>query len=273
MTEDLLNLLLFGAPGTGKGTQAGFLVSRYKLCHISTGDLFRRALKDKTALGLKAISYMDQGKLVPDSIVIALVKEVLTALPVAPNRSCSGDSILSGLKAEQKSFGKTVQGQRQSGGKAEKSKAVDQGESAPGSKGFILDGFPRTLKQAEALQSMLNDLQLKLDRVLYLNAPTEVLVERVTGRRVAENSGRVYHIKFNPPRVEGICDLSGEKLKHRSDDKAEVVTERLKTYFEQTAPLIEYYRKQNLLSEVEGIDLPKKVFSRIQGLLKSNHCS
>ncbi len=220
-----MNLLLFGAPGTGKGTQSAFLVSHYKLCHISTGDLFRRALKDKTALGLKAMSYMDQGSLVPDSIVINLVKEVLLA---------------------------------ESGGLKTK-------------KGFILDGFPRTLKQAEALQSLLNDLNLKLDKVLYLNAPEEVLTQRITGRRVAEKSGKVYHIKFKPPRVSGICDLSGEKLKHRNDDRKEVVKERLKTYLEQTAPLIEYYRRQNILSEVDSAPSPEKVFSRIQTLLKPNH--
>ncbi len=212
-----MNLLLFGAPGTGKGTQSAFFISHYKLFHISTGDLFRKALREKTPLGLKAQSYMDRGELVPDSVVIALIEQVLVDV---------------------------------------KSR-----------NGFILDGFPRTLAQAESLDSLLNNMGLKLDKVLYLNVPEEILIERIVGRRVAEKSGYVYHIKFNPPEKEGICDKSGEKLIHRNDDKEGVVTQRLKAYKEQTAPLIEYYREKNILFELDGCGSPKKVFSRIQSLM------
>ena len=212
-----MNLLLFGAPGTGKGTQSTFLISHYQLFHISTGDLFRKAFREKTPLGLEAQSYMDRGELVPDSVVIALIKQVLVDV---------------------KSYN-----------------------------GFILDGFPRTLAQAESLDSLLNDIGLKLDKVLYLNVPEEILIERIVGRRVAEKSGYVYHIKFNPPQKEGICDKSGEKLIHRNDDRKEVVTQRLKAYKEQTAPLIEYYRKKDILFELDGCGSPTEVFFRIQSLM------
>ena len=212
-----MNLLLFGAPGTGKGTQSTFLISHYQLFHISTGDLFRKALREKTPLGLKAQSYMDRGELVPDSVVMALIEQVLVDV---------------------KSY-----------------------------KGFILDGFPRTLAQAESLDSLLNNMDLSLDKVLYLNVPEEILIERIVGRRVAEKSGHVYHIKFNPPKEAGVCDKSGEKLIHRNDDKEEVVTQRLRAYKEQTAPLIEYYRKKNILFELDGCGSPAEVFSRIQALM------
>lgn len=212
-----MNLLLFGAPGTGKGTQSTFLISHYQLFHISTGDLFRKALREKTPLGLKAQSYMDRGELVPDSVVMALIEQVLVDV---------------------KSY-----------------------------KGFILDGFPRTLAQAESLDSLLNNMDLSLDKVLYLNVPEEILIERIVGRRVAEKSGHVYHIKFNPPKEAGVCDKSGEKLIHRNDDKEEVVTQRLRAYKEQTAPLIEYYRKKNILFELDGCGSPAEVFSRIQDLM------
>lgn len=212
-----MNLLLFGAPGTGKGTQSAFLVSHYKLFHISTGELFRKALRDKTPLGLKAQSYMDRGELVPDSIVITLIEQVLV--------------------------------------------------NVASHKGFILDGFPRTLAQAESLDSLLDEMGLQLDRVLYLSVPEKVLIERIVGRRVAEESGCVYHIKFNPPLKEGVCNKSGEKLVHRNDDREEVVTQRLKAYREQTAPLIEYYRRKSILFELDGCGSPTEVFSRIQSLM------
>ena len=213
-------LLLFGAPGTGKGTQSAFLISHYKLFHISTGDLFRKALRDKTSLGLRVQSYMDRGELVPDLIVTALIREVL---------------------ADVKSYN-----------------------------GFILDGFPRTLAQADSLNALLSSMELQLDKVLYLNVPEEILIERIVGRRVAEKSGCVYHVKFNPPRKEGVCDKSGEKLIHRNDDKKEVVKQRLQSYREQTAPLIEYYRKKNILFEIDGCGSPGEVFSRLQVILAAS---
>ena len=213
-----MNILLFGAPGTGKGTQSAFLVSRMNFFHISTGDLFRSALHQKTTLGLKAQSYMDKGQLVPDQVVIELIKEQLSSLPDKQN--------------------------------------------------IVLDGFPRTLVQAEALDDLFLSMNKALDKVLYLNMPIEQLVERLSGRRVAEKSGRVYHVKFKPPKVENVCDETGEKLLHRKDDQLEVVQERLKTYIKQTAPLIEYYRKKSILFELEAMGSPEEVFSRIYELLK-----
>ena len=213
-----MNLLLFGAPGTGKGTQSVFLISHYKLHHISTGDLFRKALGEKTPLGLKSQTYMDKGELVPDSIVIALIEEVLINIK----------------------------------------------------SGFILDGFPRTLDQAEALDFLLKKMSLELEKVLYLKVPESVLMERIVGRRVAEKSGHVYHVKFNPPQKEGVCDKSGEKLIHRNDDKEEVVTQRLKAYREQTEPLIEYYREKNILFEIDGCGSPTEVFFHLQSVLVSS---
>ncbi len=213
-----MNILLFGAPGTGKGTQSAFLVSRMNFFHISTGDLFRSALSKKTTLGLKAQSYMDKGQLVPDQIVIGLIREKLSCLP------------------------------------------NDQS--------IVLDGFPRTLVQAEALDDLFLSMNKTLDKVLYLNMPMEQLVKRLSGRRVAEKSGRVYHIKFKPPKVENICDETGEKLLHRRDDQPSVVQERLKTYIKQTAPLIEYYKKKNILFELETMGSPEEVFSRIYELVK-----
>ena len=226
-----MNLLLFGAPGTGKGTQSAYLTTSYKLRHISTGDLFRKALQEKTELGLKAQSYMDQGKLVPDSIVIGLIREVLTDASLKLNDE---------KEIEKKSY-----------------------------KGFILDGFPRTLVQAQSLDALLIDMDLQLDKVLYLKVPEDVLIERIVGRRVSEKSGHVYHIKFHPPEKEGICDKTGEKLIHRNDDKEEVVKQRLKAYYDQTAPLIKYYYHKNILFEFNGCGSPEEVFARIQKELGS----
>ena len=211
------NLLIFGSPGTGKGTQSALLVSQFGLSHISTGDLFRSAIQNKTALGIKARTYMDQGKLVPDYIVIDLIREVLGVLPDA--------------------------------------------------QGFVLDGFPRTVVQAEALDHLLNELKRQLDRVLFLKVDKDVLLERLAGRRVAEKSGHVYHIKFKPPQRPGICDKTGEKLIHRRDDKEEVIRERLAAYFQQTVPIIDFYRKKQILTEINGEGKPEDVFLQIQKAL------
>ena len=213
-----MNLLLFGAPGSGKGAQSALLKQHYGFHHISTGDLFRKA--KGTPLGLRAQDYMNQGKLVPDSIVIDMIKEEL-------NKIC---------------FAR---------------KATD----------LILDGFPRTLAQAIALDSLLQDLKMKLDRVLYLKVPEKVLIQRLTGRRVAETSGFVYHIHFHPPKKKDICDKTGERLIQRKDDTKEVVQERLKSYHQQTQPLLEYYLQKNLLLELKGDDSLEKVFSQIQRAL------
>ncbi|MDE0118544.1 MAG: nucleoside monophosphate kinase [Bdellovibrionales bacterium] len=236
-----MNLLLFGAPGTGKGTQSSYLISYYKLIHISTGDLFRKALRENTELGLQARSYMDRGDLVPDSIVIALIEEVLS--PISGRIKSFGDS-----------------------------RSTDKSVDIKSHKGFILDGFPRTLAQAESLDSLLDKLKLILDAVLYLKVLKSVLVERIVGRRVAEKSGYVYHVKFKPPRQEGICDKSGEPLIHRNDDKEEIVKQRLKAYWKQTTPLIEYYRKKDILFELDGCGSPEEVFSRIKTVISTFDC-
>ena len=215
-----LNLLLFGAPGAGKGTQSALLKNHYHLRHISTGDLFRKA--KGSALGLRAQTYMNRGELVPDSIVIDMIKKDLNRENTNPI-------------------------------------SIKNPES-----GFILDGFPRTHAQATALDSLLHTLNMKLDHVLYLQVPENILIKRITGRRVAEKSGLVYHIDFYPPKKENICDKTGEKLIQRKDDTEDLVRERLKNYHRQTAPLIEYYRKQNLLLTVQGAGSSEEVFLQIQ---------
>ena len=204
------NILLFGAPGAGKGAQSALLIERYHFHHISTGNLFRKA--KGTPLGLRAQSYMNRGELVPDSIVIDMIKKELNQLTAS----------------------------------------------------FILDGFPRTIPQAMALDSLLHTLNQNLDRVLYLKVPEKVLIERLTGRRVAEKSGLVYHVQFHPPKKENRCDKTGEKLIQRKDDTKIVVQERLKNYHKQTAPLIEYYKRKKILSEIRGEADLEEVFSQIQ---------
>lgn len=208
------NIIIFGAPGSGKGTQSAFLISRFGLRHISTGDLFRSAIQNKTPLGVKARSYMDRGKLVPDSIVMGMVKEVLDVLP---------------------DF-----------------------------QGFILDGVPRTLIQAQDLKKIMDKLGRHLHKVLYLKLEKNLLMKRLTGRRVAEKSGHVYHIQFHPPRQSDICDKTGEKLIQRKDDQEEVVKERLSAYFRQTVPVLDFYRDQNILEEIEGEGAPEEIFLQIQ---------
>ena len=193
-----MNIILLGAPGTGKGTQSDLLVKRFKLYHISTGDVFRHAIRQKTALGRQAASYMNKGQLVPDFIVTGMVKEIFHSRDFMQ-------------------------------------------KAAPG---FILDGFPRTLHQAESLGTLLHEAGLSLNAVLCLNVSESHLVERATGRRVAPKSGRVYHLLFHPPEKPGVCDITGEALVQRKDDTKEIVQQRLLAYQRQTAPLIAFYRKK-----------------------------
>lgn len=196
-----MNLILFGAPGAGKGTQSSLLVERNDYVQISTGDLFRAAIKNQTELGKKAQVFMDLGGLVPDDIVVGMVEEALQGLA----------------------------------GKA-----------------FILDGFPRTLAQASALDGMLDKNKLSVDRVISLEVPRQELLERLTGRRVCKNCGTVYHVVSKPPRTEGVCDNCGGPVVQRNDDKAEVIGNRLNTYDQTTAPLKDYYRGQGKLVELDG---------------------
>lgn len=192
-----MNIVLFGAPGAGKGTQAKFIVDKYGIPQISTGDLLRAAVANKTKLGLEAKKYMDEGALVPDELVIGLIKE----------RLADKDT----------------------------------------ENGFILDGFPRNVAQAEALDEMLKGLNKSIEKVIALNVPDADIIERITGRRTSKLTGKIYHIKFNPP-----VDEKEEDLIQRPDDTEEVVKNRLKTYHEQTAPVLDFYKNQNKVTEIDG---------------------
>lgn len=197
-----MNLILLGPPGAGKGTQAKLLAGRYRTPHISTGDIFRAAIKEGTPLGTRAKSFLDRGLLVPDEIVIGIVSERLEA-PDCRN-------------------------------------------------GFLLDGFPRTVPQADALDRYLAERKRPLTAVLDLEVGTDLLLRRLTGRRVCRACGMPYHVETKRPQVEGQCDQCGGELYHRDDDKPETVAERLRVYTEQTAPLIEFYECRGLLRRVEA---------------------
>lgn len=197
-----MHIILLGAPGAGKGTQADMLAEQHGIPHIAPGDIFRQAVKNGTPLGVNAREYMDRGQLVPDEIVVGMMRERL-AQP-----DCR--------------------------------------------KGFILDGFPRTVAQADALAQTLAELGLPLDRAINLDVSEGELVRRLTGRRVCPNCGATYHVLFNPPGREGVCDACGGTLVQRDDDREETVRKRLEVYAVQTQPLIDYYRERGLLAEVNG---------------------
>jgi adenylate kinase len=212
-----LRLVIFGPPGAGKGTQAKLLSERLGVPHIATGDMLREAVKAGTRLGGLAKKYMDEGRLVPDEVVIGMVEERLR------QPDCS--------------------------------------------KGFILDGFPRTIEQAEALDSELEKLGLKLDAVLNLEVGDEEVVKRIALRRTCRSCGAVYHLIFNPPSREGVCDRCGGELYQRDDDREEVVRNRLKVYRQQTKPLLEFYRRRGLLRDVNGERSIEDVFKEILAAL------
>lgn len=204
-----------GLPGAGKGTQAEKINKKYNIPHISTGDMFRLAIKEGTELGVKAKSFMDQGKLVPDEVTNGIVKERLS-------------------KADCKD-------------------------------GFLLDGFPRTIQQAEALQDMLHELNETIDYVINVDVPQEKLIERLTGRRVCPTCGTTYHAIYNPPKQEGKCDQDGVQLIQRDDDKAETVKTRLAVNVEQTQPLLDFYEEKGHLVTVNGDQEIDQVFQEIEG--------
>jgi len=195
-------IVLLGAPGAGKGTQAKFLSEEFGLPHISSGDLFRKHLRENTELGKTARDYMNRGELVPDDVTISMVKERIA------DADCRD--------------------------------------------GAILDGFPRTPPQAEALNGLLEEQNGKVVVVPYIQVPEDVLVERLSGRRMCREHGHVFHVKYNPPKVPDRCDYDGSELYQREDDKPEVVRNRIKVYLEKTAPLIDYYKKKGVLVEIDG---------------------
>ncbi|MTI71175.1 MAG: adenylate kinase [Firmicutes bacterium] len=214
-----MRLILLGPPGAGKGTQASGIVEKYSIPHISTGDIFRKNIKEGTELGNKAKDYMDKGLLVPDDLVVAIVKDRLT------EDDCK--------------------------------------------EGFLLDGFPRTVAQADALDNELKNLDCKLDRALNIQVEKEELVERITGRRICKDCGATYHIKYNPPKADGICDKCGGELYQRKDDTVDTVTKRIEVYFNQTSPLIDYYTKKNILTNIDGEQSIDDVFEDIVKALGS----
>ena len=213
-----MNIVFLGPPGAGKGTQAKILIERYGIPQVSTGDMLREHRAKGTELGKKAQEYMDKGQLVPDEIILGMVKERLS------QPDCH--------------------------------------------KGFILDGFPRTVAQAEALDKLLSEMGKKLDFALALIVPDDLLVERLTGRRTCKSCGMMYHIKYKPPKVVGKCDVCGGDLYQRPDDNEETVRNRLKVYHEQTAPLIEYYKNKGILREIDGSKSIEEITQQIISILE-----
>lgn len=212
-----MKIIMLGAPGAGKGTQAKMIAEKCGIPHISTGDIFRANIKNGTELGAKAKEYMDKGLLVPDELVCDLV--------------------------------------------------VDRIQQADCEKGYILDGFPRTIPQAEALENALNAIEQKLDYAIDIDVPDENIINRMSGRRACVGCGATYHVLFNPTKVEGKCDVCGESLILRDDDKPETVKKRLDVYHTQTQPLIDFYTERKVLVEVDGIQSMDKVFDDIMKIL------
>ena len=212
-----MKIIMLGAPGAGKGTQAKKIAAQYSLPHISTGDIFRANIKNNTELGQKAKTYMDKGELVPDSLVVDLI--------------------------------------------------MDRFKEADCANGYVLDGFPRTIPQAEALDNALKANGEKVDFAINVEVPDENIINRMSGRRACVGCGATYHIKYNPTKVEGVCDACGEKLILRDDDKPETVKNRLSVYHEQTQPLIDYYNKAGVLAEVDGTKDMEDVFKDIVNIL------
>jgi adenylate kinase len=209
-----MNIVLFGPPGAGKGTQSALLVERKQMKHISTGDLLREAVKNQTQLGLKAKGFMDAGQLVPDEVVIGMVEEVAQTL---------------------------------------------KGQS------FILDGFPRTVPQATALENLMGRLGLNIGKAVFLEVARETLLRRLTGRRVCNSCGSVYHVDSKPSKKEGICDVCGGLVVQRKDDHQDVIGNRLEAYDKSTSPLKQYFAQKGIFSEVNGLGATEEVYGRLAG--------
>ena len=208
-----MKIIMLGAPGAGKGTQAKKLAEKYSIPHISTGDIFRANIKNGTELGKKAKAYIDEGALVPDELVVDLV--------------------------------------------------VDRFKIPDCANGYVLDGFPRTIPQAEALEAALNAIGETVDFAINIEVPDENIINRMSGRRACVGCGATYHVIYNPTKVEGVCDNCGEKLILRQDDKPETVKNRLSVYHAQTQPLIDFYNKKGVLAEVDGMKDMDDVFNAI----------
>jgi len=199
-----MNIVLLGSPGTGKGTQAQFISQRLGLPIISPGDILRQEMKNNTTLGKKAEKYVKSGALVPDEIIVDMIKE----------------------------------------------RIVDR----TGSKGIVLDGFPRNISQAEALEQMLGSMDKVIDRAIYFYAPEQKIIERLSGRRVCRDCGETYHVVYNSPKTEGVCDKCSGELYQRDDDKPEIIRQRLETYNKDTSPIIDYYSKKNYYLQISADD-------------------
>lgn len=212
-----MKIIMLGAPGAGKGTQADKICAKYNIPHISTGDIFRANIKNNTELGQKAKSYMDKGELVPDELVVDLV--------------------------------------------------VDRIKADDCTNGYVLDGFPRTIPQAEALDAALAAINDKVDYAINVEVPDENIINRMSGRRACVACGATYHIVHIPTKVDGVCDKCGAELILRDDDKPETVKNRLNVYHGQTQPLIDYYTAKNVLHEVDGTKAMEDVFSSIVSIL------
>ena len=215
-----MNIVLMGLPGAGKGTQAEKIVEKYAIPHISTGDMFRAAIKEGTELGLKAKAFMDEGKLVPDEVTIGIVRERLS------QDDCG--------------------------------------------KGFLLDGFPRTVPQAEALDNILAELNRPVEHTININVEKEELIARLSGRRICKTCGASYHLIFNPPAEEGKCDKDGGELYTRADDNPETVANRLEVNMNQAQPLLDFYEAKGILTNIDGQQDIAKVFADLDALLQGS---
>jgi adenylate kinase len=213
----LMKIIMLGAPGAGKGTQAKKIAEKYQIPHVSTGDIFRSNIKEGTQLGRKAKEYMDQGALVPDELTIGML--------------------------------------------------MDRIQQEDCKNGYVLDGFPRTIPQAESLQKAITEMGQKIDFAIDVDVPDENIINRMSGRRACISCGATYHIVYNPSKVPGVCDVCGSELVLRDDDKPETVKKRLAVYHDQTRPLIDYYKEAGVLVNVDGTQELNKVFSDITDIL------
>ena len=212
-----MKIIMLGAPGAGKGTQAKKIAEKYQIPHVSTGDIFRSNIKEGTQLGRKAKEYMDQGALVPDELTIDML--------------------------------------------------MDRIQQEDCKNGYVLDGFPRTIPQAESLQKAITEMGQKIDFAINVDVPDENIINRMSGRRACISCGATYHIVYNPSKISGVCDVCGSELVLRDDDKPETVKKRLAVYHDQTRPLIDYYKEAGVLVNVDGTQELNKVFSDITDIL------